>query len=69
VTSEGHDTGSARWKLLTPEEVATWLGVDREWVYRKARQRKLPAIKVGKFWRFREEALQAWIVSQERGER
>lgn len=34
--------------VLTPEEVADELRVDREWVYRKARAGDIPAMKLGR---------------------
>jgi excisionase family DNA binding protein len=56
-------------RLLTPEDVADLLSVDREWVYRRARSGYLPAIKIGKFWRFRESAIRRFLADSESGGR
>jgi len=52
-------------KLLTPDDVATLLGCSGLFVIRKTSSGKLPGIKVGRSWRFRASALQAWLDSQE----
>ena len=48
-------------RLLTPEDLADLLGVDRETVYRMARRGELPAIKVARHWRFRAERIDRWL--------
>lgn len=40
-------------KLLTVQDLAEVLQVDRSWVYRAVRLRKIPVIKAGKYCRFR----------------
>lgn len=55
--------------LLDPNEAATLLGLAPDTVRLWARQRRLPAVKLGKLWKFRESALRAWIESQERAAR
>lgn len=35
-------------------------------VRRWAQERHIPAIKLGRFWRFRRSALEDWIAAQER---
>jgi excisionase family DNA binding protein len=52
-------------KLLTPEDVAELLGTSRLFVIRQSRSGKLPAIKLGKVWRFRPSALRSWLAEQE----
>jgi excisionase family DNA binding protein len=51
-------------KLLKPEEVAALLRVDRSWVYRAAREGKLPHVKLGHYVRFEEAGLHAWLREQ-----
>jgi excisionase family DNA binding protein len=53
-------------KLLTPEDVAGMLGTSRLFVMRQARIGEIPAIKVGKVWRFRLSTIEAWLTSKER---
>jgi len=53
-------------RLLTPEEVAALLGMSRLFVIRQTRLGKIPAIKIGKVWRFRLTTLQLWLSEQEK---
>jgi excisionase family DNA binding protein len=48
-------------QLLTPEQVAKYLNVDRFTVYRLVAQKQLPAFKVGGQWRFKRKMLEAWL--------
>ena len=54
-------------ELLSVEEVANYLGVGPVTVYRWCRAGQLPAIKLGKAWRIRREALDAFLRQRERG--
>jgi excisionase family DNA binding protein len=47
--------------LLTAEQVARYLRVDRFTVYRLVSQKKIPAFKVGNQWRFKRELLDEWL--------
>ncbi len=54
-------------ELLTVKEVATLLRVPVSWVYDRTRKRsidRLPGIRLGKYWRFRQGEVLAWIESQ-----
>jgi excisionase family DNA binding protein len=53
-------------RLLTPEEVAALLGMSRLFVIRQTRLGKIPAIKIGKVWRFRPTTIQLWLSEQEK---
>lgn len=48
-------------ELLTAKDVQLLLQVDRSTVYRMAESGQLPAIKVGKQWRFPTEQIAAWL--------
>jgi len=50
--------------LLTAKEIQTLLQVDRSTIYRMAESGRLPAIKVGKQWRFRADQLDSWLKAQ-----
>jgi excisionase family DNA binding protein len=52
--------------LLTAQDVADRLGVAPSWVWAQARARRIPHIRLGRYCRFREEALEAWIAHLER---
>ncbi len=53
-------------RLMTAEQVADRLGVRRDWVYRQSRSGFLPVIRLGRYHRFRREAIEDWIRAQER---
>ena len=48
-------------KLLTAKDVQNLLQVDRSTVYRMAEDGRLPAIKVGKQWRFQADQIETWF--------
>lgn len=50
--------------VLTVQEVATYLRVTPDTVYRLARQEKLPSFKVGRHIRFKREAIEAYMNQQ-----
>ena len=47
--------------LMTLVEVATYLRLSKDTVYRMAQTGKIPASKVGNQWRFRREEVDAWL--------
>ena len=49
-------------RLLKPEEAAEYLGLQLDTIYKKARLRELPSVKVGRALRFDVEALQRFIA-------
>ena len=56
-------------KLLTPEEAAEILRVKLSWLYQHTRRRsqdRIPFIKIGRYLRFRERDLAAYIESRKR---
>lgn len=56
-------------RFLTVHEVADLLQVPVSWVYGRMRGRstdKLPAYRIGKYWRFREEEIVTWMQSHRR---
>jgi excisionase family DNA binding protein len=50
--------------LWDPKMTARRLGVPVSWVYAKAAGGVLPSVKVGKYLRFRPEAIEAWLRSR-----
>lgn len=52
-------------KLLNADDVAEVLGVTKDWVHRAARECRLPVVQLGRFQRFRREAIEQWIREQE----
>ncbi|MBI4525242.1 MAG: helix-turn-helix domain-containing protein [Deltaproteobacteria bacterium] len=47
--------------LLTTQQVARYLKVDKFTVYRLVAQKKLPAFRVGNQWRFKKSMVEAWL--------
>jgi excisionase family DNA binding protein len=50
--------------FLTTEEVLDYLQVNLRTVYRLIKAGKIPAVRVGRQWRFKKEDLDAWLDSQ-----
>ena len=50
--------------LLTVEELAKYLKIKPDTIYKKARKGELPAIKLGKLVRFPKELIDEWIIDQ-----
>jgi excisionase family DNA binding protein len=48
--------------LLSADQVASYLKVDRFTVYRLVSQKKIPAFKVGNQWRFKKKMIDAWLL-------
>ena len=53
-------------RLLEAEDVADYLGMRTDWVYREVRAGRLPHIRLGRAVRFRRESIEAWLESHER---
>ncbi len=53
--------------FLTTDEVLDYLQVNLRTVYRLIKAGKLPAVRVGRQWRFRRVDLDAWLESQGTG--
>ena len=47
--------------LLTLEQVAEYLNVDKFTVYRLLADNELPAFKVGNQWRFKRKMIENWL--------
>ena len=47
--------------LMTLAEVAAYLRLSKDTVYRMASRGKLPASKVGSQWRFRRDDVEQWL--------
>ncbi len=48
--------------LLTLEQVAKYLNIDRCTVYRLVAVRELTAFKVGHQWRFKKKMIETWLT-------
>jgi excisionase family DNA binding protein len=52
-------------RLLTVEEVAERLGMTKDWVWAQARAGRIPHVQLGRYRRFREEAIERWLEELE----
>lgn len=50
-----------RW--LSVDEIAAYLGIKRDTVYKWIDDRRMPAHKVGRLWKFRKEEIDDWVRS------
>jgi len=48
--------------LLTVDQVARYLKVDKFTIYRLVTQRKIPAFRVGNQWRFKRTMIDDWLM-------
>ena len=55
--------------FLTTSEVLGYLQINLRTVYRLIKAGKIPAVRVGRQWRFRKSDLDGWLDSQRRGAR
>lgn len=51
-------------KLLSSQQVSEVLGIHPKVVERMALRGEIPALKVGRFWRYRASVLDEWINSR-----
>ena len=64
MNTNEYDAGT---ELLTVDDVAAFLRVPKSWVYERTRKRgadRLPFIKLGKYVRFEERAIRAFLASR-----
>jgi len=51
-------------RLLTADEVAERLAVPERWVMEASRRGELPVVRLGRFRRFDERDIEAWLDAQ-----
>lgn len=51
--------------LLTADEVASLLGVTAAWVYEQSRCGRIPTVTLGRYRRYRREAIEQWVLDLE----
>lgn len=73
------DTARITSTLLTPEQLAERLGMEwpgqKGWIYRRSREwissngrRGIPTVPLGRYYRYRPDAIDAWTAQLESGE-
>ena len=59
-----HDPGTELQAFLTTEEVLGYLKTTPRTIYRLIRNGELPAVRIGRQWRFRRTDLDRWVERQ-----
>lgn len=49
---------------MTMEEIAEYLRVSKETIYKMAQKKQLPASKVGNQWRFNKKTVDEWLTTK-----
>ncbi len=49
--------------LIDAEQAGKLLGIHAKTVQKMAREGAIPAVRIGRYWRFRESQLDSWIRS------
>jgi excisionase family DNA binding protein len=52
-------------ELMTIQDVATYLKMSSQTIYRMAQENKIPALKVRNRWRFRRSDIESWLISKD----
>lgn len=50
--------------LMTPEELAEYLGMTPRWIFRNHQTLGIPAFQIGRTLRFRREDVEAWLETR-----
>jgi excisionase family DNA binding protein len=54
-------------QLLTADQVAELLSVPKSWIYAETRVGRLPHVKLGRYYRYAEPSIRAFVAGLERG--
>lgn len=57
---------SDRW--LSVDEIAEYLGIKKDTVYKWIKRKKMPAHKVGSLWKFKRDEIDTWVRTGDAGE-
>ena len=60
-------TAHATNKLLTAGQVAELLAVPESWVREATRENRIPHLKLGRYRRYQQAAIEAWLQGQQAG--
>jgi excisionase family DNA binding protein len=65
TSEEGAPRQLAGHPLLSAEQVGELLGVPTSWVWEQSRRGRIPTIRLGRYRRYRREAIERWIEELE----
>jgi excisionase family DNA binding protein len=60
----GNERRLAPNEILTIDEVAGYLRLTPQTIYKWAQEKRIPAVKLGKEWRFRRSVIDKWFDDQ-----
>jgi len=55
-------------RLMTIREIADYLRLSKVTVYKMTRQGKIPALKIGKQWRYNKSEIDSWVKQKSNNE-
>lgn len=64
MPDKGGTGGGVANEIMTVEEVAAYLRLQPQTIYKWAQEKRIPAAKLGKEWRFRKSILDRWLDQQ-----
>jgi excisionase family DNA binding protein len=64
VSTLPRDSSGNQYEILTLEEVADYLRLKPQTIYKWAQEKRIPAVKLGKEWRFRKSVVDRWLDHQ-----
>jgi excisionase family DNA binding protein len=53
---------------MTVKEVADYFSISQMTIYKYAAEGKMPALRVGRVWRFDEQAIDTWVCGKSNAE-
>lgn len=62
-------TSAMRQSLVTASQVADLLGVTTSWVYEQSRRGRIPTVTLGRYRRYRLQAIAEWVEALEAPDR
>ncbi len=64
MSEPARDPSGLEHEILTLEEVARYLRLKPQTIYKWAQEKRIPAAKLGKEWRFRRSVIDRWLDDQ-----
>jgi excisionase family DNA binding protein len=55
-------------QLMSVKEVANYFSISQMTIYKYAAQGKIPALRVGRVWRFDKQAIDTWVFGKSNAE-
>lgn len=56
-------------RLMTIREIADYLRLSKVTVYKMTRQGKIPALKIGRQWRYNKAEIDSWVKQKSNNKR